>query len=762
MADYSAATSPTFGPASPLKLLVVENVQADAELMFLTLENAGFFCIYEIVDTLADCRQQLAIGAWDAILCDYRLLGFTAYDVLDILRTTELDIPLILVTGALGEEAAVECIKAGMSDYVLKDRLFRLPIVLERSLQELELRRQRQAAMQQLQQQATCEVIINRIVQAMRGSLVMTEVLQATVDRLHEALSASRCLIFMPNHAGRLQCCYSSYLTQDADAVLNIECDFFEFYDSLLRAGNQVCLYQSDGNLSTATLAVMQKHKIMSTMITPLVHQQDYQGGICIQQCNYERQWSDVEQSMAKAIANQCAVALHQSQLFAQVQQQAQQEQLLNQIGRALNSSLDPDYILQEIVAVTGKSFGVERVTLFTLCDAEVHVTHEWLSTDQFSSLLGFRTQATEWLGLWDSAGHFLREPFYIPDTTTISLSSAQKACFDTKKSRSLLSVPIYIRDEFAGGIELHTVTERRTFTDADIQLMQCIADQTAIALYNARSYERLEAQVQARTQELEAAKRLSDAANQAKSDFLANMSHELRTPLTSILGFSSVLLKQAFGPLNDKQEQYLTSIYTSGEHLLALINDLLDLSKIEAGREEIYFEAIEIEELCEASLEYIRAQAEKKNLAINLEMNTDVEIYQGDRRRLKQILVNLLSNAVKFTETGSVQLTVTQSSDTIQFQVKDTGIGIDAADFDCLFQPFHQLQSGLDRKYQGTGLGLALAQKLAQLHQGCITVTSTLNVGSCFTLHLPLTTAPTPSSTGASDPEFAPSNGEG
>ena len=744
MADYSAAKNLPPLSAAPLKLLVVENMQEDAELMLLALENAGIPCTYQLVDTLADCRSQLMTEHWDAILCDYRLIGFTAYDVLEILRTIEQEIPLILVTGSLGEEAAVDCIKAGMSDYVLKDRLFRLPVVLERSLREFRLHQQKQAAMQQLQQQATYEVIINRIVQAMRGSLVMAEVLQATVDHLHEVLSVSRCLVFLPDANGRMECHYASYLTKDKESILGVACGLFETYKARLRQGEQLSFLYSHPETPERTRGLMQEYGIQSVVMTPLVHQEDYQGGICIQQCDSEREWSVVEQSMVKAIANQCAVAIHQSQLFAQVQQQAQQEQLLNQIGRVLNSSLDPDYILQEIVTITGKSFGVERVTLFTLCGAEVHVTHEWLAANTLSSLIGFRTQATEWLGLLDSAGMFLQEPYYIPDTTLISLSPAQQDCFDTKKSRSLLSVPIYIRDEFAGGIELHTVTQTRAFTATDIQLMKCIADQTAIALYNARSYERLEAQVQARTQELEAAKCLSDAANQAKSDFLANMSHELRTPLTSILGFSSVLLKRAFGDLNEKQEQYLTSIYTSGEHLLALINDLLDLSKIEAGREELYFESIEILELCESSLEYIRAQAEKKQLALSLSITTDATQCMGDRRRLKQILVNLLSNAVKFTEIGSVCLRVTQVNHTLQFLVEDTGIGIAPADLGTLFQPFHQLQSGLDRKYQGTGLGLALAQKLAHLHQGNITVTSTLNVGSCFTLQLPLTLQPT------------------
>lgn len=252
------------------------------------------------------------------------------------------------------------------------------------------------------------------------------------------------------------------------------------------------------------------------------------------------------------------------------------------------------------------------------------------------------------------------------------------------------------------------------------------------------QSEERLEQLVQLRTQELEQEKLASEAANQLKSKFLANMSHELRTPLTSIIGFSSVLLKQVFGSLNDRQLEYLKRISSAGYQLLDLINDLLDLSKIEAGREELALETLSVEEVCQECLSIVGDQALQKGLDVCLTISPGISTCVADKRRLVQILLNLLANAIKFTDTGSVAINVDRLATFIQFAVIDTGIGISEAEQVILFQPFQQLDSGLNRKYEGTGLGLALSQKLAQLHGGNITLRSQPGEGSCFTLSLP------------------------
>ncbi|WP_421657365.1 GAF domain-containing protein [Leptothermofonsia sp. ETS-13] len=750
---------------SSLHVLIVEDVPADAELVLLTLETANIATICEVVDTLDACQQLLQEKSWDVVLADFRLKGFNAYKVLELLKQSGQEVPLILVTGSLGEEAAVDCIKAGMTDYVLKDRLFRLPMVLKRSLQEFELKRQQRLATAQIYQQAQRETIVNRIVQAMRKTLVLDEVLQTTVDMVSDALQPSSCLIIRPNATNQMVVCnVNEAASQEWKQLLNQPCEAYSYFAEALHRDELIVVNCTEDLSQLAMQELAAQYRVHAFLTLPLIYQQNFLGGLSLYQCDRERNWTSDEIAMIQAIADQCAIAIHQAQLFSQVQQHAKQERFLNQIGHTLNSSLDPGYILQEIVRLTGECFGVDRALLFAIEAGRIHIKNEWLISQQIPSMTDFNASVAEWFDSpkrtpQDAKTNFV---FHAPDYTLLPPTPARLTLVHQKDVLSVLSVPIFIRDQFFGGLEIHTTTVHRRFTQDEIDLLQRIADQAAIALYNAQSYERLEQIIQARTRELEEEKLLSDAANRAKSEFLANMSHELRTPLTGILGFSSVLLKQVFGSLNEKQQQYIEKIAACGEHLLSLINDLLDLSKIEAGREDLILESVDVRELGETCISLIQEQAESKGLQVSMAIAPEVDYCVADRRRLKQILFNLLSNAVKFTETGSVTLAIdygkkptsgtppdhlsttscspilTPHSPFITFNVIDTGIGISPEGLSLLFQPFQQLDGGLDRKYQGTGLGLVLARKLAQLHGGDISVTSELGSGSCFTLHLP------------------------
>ncbi|RMF26344.1 MAG: sensor histidine kinase, partial [Cyanobacteria bacterium J083] len=226
---------------------------------------------------------------------------------------------------------------------------------------------------------------------------------------------------------------------------------------------------------------------------------------------------------------------------------------------------------------------------------------------------------------------------------------------------------------------------------------------------------------------------------DKAKAEFISILTHELRAPLTGILGFSRALIEEIFGSLNPKQKQYVNGILTSGEHLLNLVNDFLDLSKIEADKEELFLERVAVEDVCLASLSMVQERARQENLKLNLDIGEEVDFCWTDQRRLTQILVNLLSNAVKFTPEGSITLKVNTQETWLIIQVIDTGIGIALEQQKNLFQPFTQINSKVSRKYKGTGLGLALSRKLAKLHGGDLTVTSQVGKGSCFTLRIPV-----------------------
>lgn len=236
----------------------------------------------------------------------------------------------------------------------------------------------------------------------------------------------------------------------------------------------------------------------------------------------------------------------------------------------------------------------------------------------------------------------------------------------------------------------------------------------------------------------LRASQEAAEAASRAKSEFLTTMSHELRTPLNTIMGLSQLLQQEIVGSLNEKQNEYVSSIYSSGEHLLALINDILDLSKVEAGKEELFLSPLPVSDLCNYAIWTVRDRASEKGLQLTCKIDLQENICIADERRIKQMLLNLLINAIKFTPAGNVSLVVKKVPQGITFTVSDTGIGIDSSQFKFLFEPFKQLDSRLNRQYEGTGLGLALTRKLARLHGGDVTFTSTLGKGSQFTIFLP------------------------
>jgi signal transduction histidine kinase len=232
---------------------------------------------------------------------------------------------------------------------------------------------------------------------------------------------------------------------------------------------------------------------------------------------------------------------------------------------------------------------------------------------------------------------------------------------------------------------------------------------------------------------ELAVAKEQAEVADNLKSAFLATMSHELRTPLNSIIGFTGIILRERVGPLNEEQKKQLNMVRRSSQHLLSLINDVLDISKIEAGQLQVAYEKINLRQIIEKAEQSTRPLAEGKGLELGLDISPEIETIMGDSRRVEQILLNLLSNAIKFTEKGSVRIVCETDEGNVIVKVTDTGMGIKAEDMETIFKSFRQIDSGISRKYDGTGLGLSISKKLVELMGGKIWVTSTWGSGSTF-----------------------------
>ena len=247
-----------------------------------------------------------------------------------------------------------------------------------------------------------------------------------------------------------------------------------------------------------------------------------------------------------------------------------------------------------------------------------------------------------------------------------------------------------------------------------------------------------LAANVNRMNDELDRLYRELEAASEHKSEFLANMSHELRTPLNAIIGFSQALRVRMFGPLNDKQEEYLDDILASAAHLLSLINDVLDLSKVEAGQVELDVAPFSLRDALESGVVMVREQATTNGVHVGLSADPDVDVVEGDERRIRQVIFNLLSNAVKFTSAGgAVDVRATQSNGEVRVSVADTGPGIAPGDRERIFEEFQQTEVGVEQR-EGTGLGLALSKRFVELHGGRIWVDSTLGKGSTFVFTLP------------------------
>ncbi|HOR62106.1 MAG: transporter substrate-binding domain-containing protein [Syntrophaceae bacterium] len=247
-----------------------------------------------------------------------------------------------------------------------------------------------------------------------------------------------------------------------------------------------------------------------------------------------------------------------------------------------------------------------------------------------------------------------------------------------------------------------------------------------------------MEGRIIERTAELALAMEKAQSADRLKSAFLATMSHELRTPLNSIIGFTGILLQRLGGPLNDEQDKQLKMVYNSAKHLLSLINDVLDISKIEAEQLNVVSETFSLRETVEKVIKTSQPLAENKNLKLTAEIAPEIGLMKSDRRRVEQILLNLLSNAVKFTEQGFVRMKCEIQNEKIVISVADSGIGIKPEDIGVLFNPFRQIESGTTRKYDGTGLGLSICRKLARLLGGEVRVESVWGQGSTFSLMLP------------------------
>jgi GAF domain-containing protein len=474
---------------------------------------------------------------------------------------------------------------------------------------------------------------------------------------------------------------------------------------------------------------------IRTALAVPLLREGVPVGAIAIRRTEF-RPFSEKQIVLLKTFADQAVIAIENVRLFKELQERTrelmesvEEMKALGEVGQAVSSSLDLETVLETIVSRAVDLSGTDCGVIYEFDEAtqefNLRASHR-MEPEAVEGLRAARIKLGE--GVTGQAA-MTRQPMQIPDTFELRERAVSRVrpLLHRLGYRSLLTVPILREQQIMGGL---TVWRRQVgeFEPEVVNLLQTFATQSALAIQNARLF-----------REIEDKGRQIEAANRHKSEFLANMSHELRTPLNAIIGFSEVLQEKLFGELNEKQAEYTDDILTSGRHLLSLINEILDLSKVEAGRMELELATFDLPLAIDNARTFVRERATKHGITLDVDVDERLADYVGDERKIKQILLNLLSNAVKFTpEGGRIGINAKQTNGAVEISVSDTGVGIAPEDQARIFEEFRQVGSDYAHKVEGTGLGLTLAKKFVELHGGKIWLTSEVGKGSTFSFTLP------------------------
>jgi signal transduction histidine kinase/DNA-binding response OmpR family regulator len=435
--------------------------------------------------------------------------------------------------------------------------------------------------------------------------------------------------------------------------------------------------------------------------------------------------------------AAQGAIAIRNGQLFKELETQSAElahsvEELraLNDVSQAVSSTLDLQQVLKTIVTHAVKLSGTDGGSVFEFDEdaREFRLSTAYGTTHELQRALRETRIGLENTLVGRAASR--RQPQAVPDLAADESGDPHLAQLVAHGWRSMLAIPLHREDRILGAL----VVRRRTaghFSSVTADLLETFASQSALAIQNAQLF-----------REINEKSRQVEVASRHKSEFLASMSHELRTPLNAVIGFSEVLLEGMFGELNEKQCEYLKDIRDSGRHLLELLNEILDLSKIEAGRMELEPGSFSLATALEGGLTMVRDRAVQHGISLSLEVDPGVDLIVADELRIKQVILNVLTNAVKFTpDGGRVDVEARPLGDQVEVTVRDTGIGIPEQDHARIFESFQQGGRGA-KSEEGTGLGLTLSRRIVELHGGSIWVRSAVGEGSTFGFTIPVRSA--------------------
>ncbi len=461
---------------------------------------------------------------------------------------------------------------------------------------------------------------------------------------------------------------------------------------------------------------------------SPVLLEGKVYGVLHLQTKDDQRRLTRWEEEALEVLSQQLAVALRNFRLFEESEKRARRLELLNQSIDQMNQKLFEPELLDVVATTLTGNLGIAaaQVWLLEASDGALWRRASHHTTENPPPVPGRMERGMSEIGQVAE----LRVPIVTNDPAN-HRQVGLNPWMTEEGIQAFAGFPLVVSDQLLGVLAVY---HRRPLDRNTIELLTLFAQHAATAIQEAHLFHLATEQ----TARLTALNVELQRANQVKAEFLANMSHELRTPLNSILGFSQLLLEGDGGALTGDQRQDVDIIAQNGQHLLALINDLLDISKLEAGKAQLHRGEVEVEPLISECVDSVSSLAKTKKLDLTASVSAEVGRVFADGPKLKQVLLNLLGNAIKFTETGGVRVTAERQGAELRVSVRDTGIGVPAEDTERIFESFQQGQSGMTGKYQGTGLGLAISRQLVEMHGGKIWVKSTPGQGSTFTFTIP------------------------
>ena len=577
------------------------------------------------------------------------------------------------------------------------------------------------------QQRATELAIINSVQERLASKLEIQAIYDLVGEKLRELFDSQGISLVAFDHRRSLR--HYHYLLEKGarfdvpDAPIAPLSQYIIRTKQPLLVNRDVTKSLAAVGVTTATVPGTEPTKCMVRV--PILVGAEVRGVIGLDNVDRENAFSESDVRLLTTLAGSMGVALESARLFEETtrllqetEQRATELTTVNTIAQAIAAQLDLDALIQFVGEQMRQTFRADIVYVALLDKPNGLIRFPYAFGDELTPLVlgeGLTSRIIQ------SAKPLLINEAV--DETTAAIGATQIGV----EAKSYLGVPVMAGTEAIGAISVQSTQREGRFTEADQHLLATIASSVGVAIQNARLF--------AETHEARAA---AEQANQAKSAFLANMSHELRTPLNAIIGFTRIVRRKAEGLLPEKQTENLEKVLSSAEHLLGLINTVLDIAKIEAGRMDVTsatFNAAQLVDQCATTATPLL----KSGVKLVKECPSDLAFVHSDQEKIRQILLNLLSNAAKFTHAGRITITARTDDDRLTLAVADTGIGMTDEAMGRIFEEFQQADTSTTRQYGGTGLGLSISRSLARLLGGDITVGSTLNVGSTFTLSVPL-----------------------